>query len=273
MNILVKVIVVISFSLSAYSYDNKSGFYSEVDTESGYKLKTALKNIVKRTHRNRGYGALMNVYFKSDADKTYDNDGSIVDMYSENPTSYDSYKFATKGKKCGSYKKESDCFNREHLFPQSIFGKAAPMRSDFFHVYPTDGYVNGRRSNHPFGEVNKASWTSKNGSKLGSNTTQGYRGKVFEPIDEFKGDIARALFYFATRYEDRISSWSHPMLNGTKDQVYQTWFVKLLLKWHKMDPVSAHEIRRNEIGSKYQGNRNPFIDNPEWIESIWGHVK
>ena len=271
MNILVKVIICISFSLSLQAAP-KSGFYNEVKSLSGFKLKTALKNITKRTHQSRGYGSLLNVYFQSDADKTYDNDGSIVDMYSERPGTYDEYVYSKKGQSCGNYKKESDCFNREHIFPQGTFNKAAPMRTDIFHVFPSDGYVNGRRSNFPFGEVNKPTWTSSNGSKLGKNTTPGYNGKVFEPIDEFKGDIARALLYFATRYEDRVSSWSHPMLNGTRDQVYATWFVKLLVKWHKMDPVSAHETHRNNIGEKFQGNRNPFIDNPQWVGEIWGHI-
>ncbi len=259
-------------SSSVFAVADK-GFYNEVKSLSGYKLKTALKKIVKRTHINRGYGSLMNVYFNSDADTTYNGDGSIVDMYSENPSSYDPYQFSKKGQKCGNYQKESDCFNREHVFPQGIFNKAAPMRSDFFHVYPTDGYVNGRRSNFPFGEVDRPVWVSANGSKLGNNTTDGYNGRVFEPIDEFKGDIARALLYFATRYEDRVTSWNHTMLNGTSDQVYADWFIKLLVKWHKMDPVSEHEMKRCDIGEKYQGNRNPFIDNPQWVEDIWGHVK
>jgi endonuclease I len=261
-----------SFSLTLHAAP-KNGFYTSAKTLSGYKLKTALMKITKRTHTNRGYGSLMNVYFKSDADRTYDNDGSIVDMYSERPSSYDEYTFSHKRQKCGNYKKEADCFNREHVFPQSIFGKANPMRSDIFHVFPTDGYVNGKRSAFPFGEVKNPRWVSSNGSKVGVNTTPGYRGTVFEPIDEFKGDIARALLYFGTRYEDRISHWSHAMLNGTSDQVYNTWFVKLLLKWHKMDPVSEHEKRRNDIGEKYQGNRNPFTDNPEWVFKIWGHLE
>lgn len=271
--ILIKAIVLLSLvSSSAFAVADK-GFYNEVKSLSGYKLKTALKNIVKRTHVNKGYGALMTVYFSSDVDTNYDGDGSIVDMYSENPSSYDAYKFSKKAQKCGNYKKESDCFNREHLFPQGTFNKGAPMRSDFFHVYPSDGYVNGRRSNFPFGEVNDPMWVSANGSKLGKNTFGGYGGKVFEPIDEFKGDIARALLYFATRYEDRVTNWNHAMLNGTNDQVYADWFIKLLVKWHKMDPISKHEMRRNDIGEKYQGNRNPFIDNPQWVEEIWGHVK
>jgi endonuclease I len=264
------LLLTLSFSLHAAP---KSGFYSSASNLSGYELKTELKNIIKRPHRGRGYGSLMNVYFQSDADRTYDNDGSIVDMYSERPASYDGYTFANKKQKCGNYKKEADCFNREHIFPQSIFRRGSPMRSDIFHVFPTDGYVNGKRSSFPFGEVSNPKWVSSNGSKLGVNTTPGYTRTVFEPIDEFKGDIARALLYFATRYEDRIANWSHAMLNGTSNQVYETWFIKLLLKWHKMDPVCEHEVHRNDIGEKFQGNRNPFIDNPEMVAKIWGHLE
>lgn len=272
MKILAKLIVVISFPLIV-SASTPDDYFGDLSNLSGYKLKTAIKEVLKSSHKDRGYGALMNVYFSTDADKTYDNDGSIVDIYSEEPSSYDPYNFKNSSSKCGTYKKESDCFNREHLMPQSVFDKSNPMRSDVFHVFPTDGYVNGRRSNYPFGEVKNPKWQSKNGSKLGTNTTGNYNGTVFEPIDEFKGDIARALLYFATRYEDRVSSWHHDMLNGTRDQVYQTWFLEILLKWHKQDPVSQHEINRNNIGQKYQGNRNPFIDHPEWVEKIWSQYK
>lgn len=244
-------------------------YYSPLNTFSGYELKTQLKEILKKTHSDRGYSALFNVYFTSDADNSYDHDGSIMDMYSENPNGRDPYVFSGQKHKCGNYRQESDCFNREHIFPQGTFHKQYPMRSDFFHIYPTDGKVNNYRGNLPFGEVSHASWTSQNGSKVGNNTFSKYSGKVFEPIDEFKGDIARALLYFATRYEDEITQWHHPMLNGTNDQVYSNWFIDLLLKWHKQDPVSAHEIQRNQAGYEFQGNRNPYIDHPEWVLDIW----
>lgn len=250
-------------------FASSSSYYGNSKDLSGYKLKTALKNIIGNGHKDRGYSALIRIYLESDVDTTYDKDNSVLDMYSEDPQTKDPYTFSTYGQKCGNYKKESDCFNREHIFPQSSFNKKYPMRSDFFHVYPTDGYVNYKRSHHPFGEVAKPSWVSKNGSKLGRNTFGGYRGTVFEPIDEFKGDIARSLLYFATRYEDRISSFSFSVLDGSKDKVYSTWFLNLLLKWHREDPVSVHEQNRNEAGFRFQGNRNPFIDHPEWVEKIW----
>lgn len=264
------LILLITLTTSVHSADLEP-YYSQLHSLSGYELKTELKQILKQTHHDRGYSALFNIYFKSDVDNSYDNDGSIMDMYSENPNGRDPYVYSGQKDKCGQYRHESDCFNREHIFPQGTFHKHYPMRSDFFHIYPTDGKVNNHRGNLPFGEVTDAHWTSRNGSKVGTNTFGKYRGQVFEPIDEFKGDIARALLYFATRYEDRVTSWHHPMLNGTNDQVYCNWFIKLLLKWHNQDPVSRHEIQRNQAGYEFQGNRNPYIDHPEWVEKIWNN--
>jgi endonuclease I len=86
------------------------------------------------------------------------------------------------------------------------------MYSDLFMVLPTDGYVNNRRSNYPYGKVGQTSWVSQNGSKLGTSIVQGYTGTVFEPIDSFKGDFARIYFYVATRYKDEIPSWSSNFL-------------------------------------------------------------
>lgn len=245
-------------------------YYAKAQGKHGYFLKTALKEIITEGHINRGYGALLSVYPESDADNSYDKDGTIMDMYSEDPKTSDPYVFVKKNN-CGTYRGESDCYNREHLFPQSGFNKKYPMRADFFHIYPTDGYVNNRRGNLPFGIVGETTWTSLNGSKVGVNVFGKYRGQVFEPIDEFKGDIARALLYFGTRYEDQMPSFHHPMIDGSREQVYQDWFIALLKRWHRQDPVSAHEIQRNEVGYKYQGNRNPYIDHPEWVEEIWGY--
>jgi endonuclease I len=204
-------------------------------------------------------------------DRSFDNDKSIVDIYSEDPKTKDPYSFNKKSQQCGRYKGESDCYNREHIFPQSSFKKKYPMKSDFFHVFPTDGYVNNKRSSYPFGEVSKPKWVSANGSKLGKTSVGNYSGYVFEPIDEFKGDVARALLYFATRYEHKVKSFKHVMLDGSESQVYQDWVIELMLRWHRMDPVSSHEQNSNEVGFRFQGNRNPFIDHPEWVGRIWGN--
>jgi endonuclease I len=256
----------------------KIDYYSAIknfDKLTGYQLKRELTKQITKTHKlGNGYKGLWRAYQKSDLDTTYDHDKSLMDIYSENPNHNDPYQYQIVKQQCGTYRQEGDCYNREHLFPQSIFRKAEPMRSDIYHVFPTDGYVNNKRGRYPFGEVNPkgVKWTSRNKSRLGSSMTPGYNGTVFEPIDEFKGDVARGMLYFAVRYANRVRNyrWGNA-LNGTSDQVYSGWFIKLLIKWHKNDPVSDHEKKRNAEGFKYQKNRNPFIDYPELVSKIWDH--
>ena len=245
------------------------GYYDSTIGKTGYALKTELSRIITAGHIDRGYSALYTGYLTSDSDWFYENDSTVLDMYSENPSGADSYFYNHGSRRCGSYSAENNCHNREHLFPQSGFGRGYPMRTDIHHVVPSDGYVNGQRGSLPFGEVTSTTWTSQNGSKKGPCTFPGYANLVFEPIDEFKGDIARCMLYFATRYESQISSWTWGPLNGTSTQVYDQWFVNLLVKWHLQDTVSQREIVRNNAAYTFQGNRNPFIDSPQWVTQIW----
>ncbi|MEO4004869.1 endonuclease [Flavobacterium sp. CAU 1735] len=248
------------------------GYYNSA-TGTGYTLKTQLYNIIKG-HSAKSYNALYTCYQTSDRDYFYENDGTILDIYSEKPDGPDFYNYSATvtGDRCGNYANEGDCFNREHLMPQSVFNEASPMVSDAHHILPTDGKVNGMRSNYPFGIVSNPTWTSRNGSKLGNNTTSGYSGKAFEPIDEFKGDVARCLLYFVTRYEDKVATWNHAMLNNTSNQALSNWFKNILLTWHNQDPVSPREIARNNAIYAFQGNRNPYIDHPEYVAMIWGQA-
>jgi hypothetical protein len=136
------------------------------------------------------------------------------------------------------------------------------------HIFPTDGYVNGRRSNYAYGEVGSASWTSRNGSKLGTCKTPGFSGTVFEPIDEYKGDFARALMYMSVRYYTEDGSWGSSDMTAKSE--IKPWAIQLLLRWSEQDPVSQKEIdRNNAIYNDYQHNRNPFVDHPEYARMIW----
>jgi endonuclease I len=270
-------LLLLSFALSSIACAQvPNGYYDSAEGLEGYELKTALKNIIKN-HTAHSYGSLNNFYSQTDKDLYYENDGTLLDIYSEKPNGPDAYNYGFgNGDQCGNYNSEADCWNKEHVFPQGFFNEQLPMRSDLHHVLPTDGYVNNRRGNYNFGKVGSATWTSTNGSKVGSSATPGFSGTVFEPIDEFKGDIARILFYFATRYEDQVtsSSWDHHAttnnpLNGTKTQVYEDWIIDLLVQWHTQDPVSQKEIDRNNKVYQIQNNRNPFVDHPEWVYTIW----
>lgn len=246
-----------------------SGYYNTA-TGTGYTLKTQLYNIIKG-HTDNGYAGLYTTYQTSDVDNFYENDGTVLDMYSENPSGTDPYNYSTgTTQRCGSYSVEGDCYNREHIIPQSVFNEQSPMVSDAHFITPTDGKVNGIRSNYPHGTVSSATYTSQNGSKLGSSSVSGYSGTVFEPVNAFKGDIARMYFYFATRYENTVSGYSFPMFDGSSNKVFTTAFLNVLLAWHVQDPVSAREIARNNAIYGRQNNRNPYIDHPEYVNQIWG---
>ena len=173
------------------------------------------------------------------------------------------------GDECGNYSGEGDCYNREHSWPKSWFGgEVMPMYSDLFHIYPTDGYVNGMRNNYPYGEVGQVQWSSQNGSKLGSCTWPGYSGTVFEPIDTYKGDFARSYFYMSVRYYTEDSGWpGSPMTTGSQ---LKSWALDMMIQWNDQDPVSQKEIDRNDAVYEIQDNRNPFIDHPEYADLIWG---
>tara|TARA_R110002012_G_scaffold319389_3_gene539802 strand:- start:11072 stop:12925 length:1854 start_codon:yes stop_codon:yes gene_type:complete len=288
-----KLYTLIVLLVSTVAFAQVPANYYSTATGTGFTLKTQLKNIIDTDndgltpeyfHNDQGYDAMDGFISTYELDTYYEpGSNTILDPYSENPNGPDPYTFAPGTDECGEYSIEGDCYNKEHVIPQSVFSQALPMRSDAHALLPTDGRVNGFRSNFPFGRVDDSNLTSQsgisnptqNGSKLGGNLNSGYSAgytaTVFEPIDEFKGDIARIYFYFATRYEDQVNSWgSYPMFNGTSDVVFDSTFLNILLQWHTMDPVSQKEIDRNDnIFYNHQTNRNPYVDHPEYVNAIW----
>ena len=243
-----------------------NGYYNNANGKTGDSLKVALHDIIKG-HTTISYQQIWNAFWSTDNK----GNGVVWDMYSDIPNGTPPYTFAIGQNQCGEYVQEGDCYNREHSWPQSWFSgddQTIPSR-DLHHVFPTDGFVNSQRSNYPFGEVNTASWTSQNGSKLGScKSSLGYSGTVFEPIDEYKGDFARALMYMSVRYYGEDSDWSTSGMTNKSN--IKEWAIAMLLNWNDNDPVSQKEIDRNNvIYSDYQHNRNPFIDHPEYARMIW----
>ena len=244
-----------------------SGYYSAADNKKGAALLSALHGCIDG-HTTLSYSSLENYY--DDTDLTAD--GYIWDMYS-------TCKF-TINDDGGSQKRICDVWNKEHSIPQSWFGEASPMKSDLFHVYPTDARVNNYRSNMPYGETSNRSYIdgdSKALGYIGSSNFSGYSGKVFEPVDQYKGDFARTYFYMVARYLDKNFNKSE---NGKVVFTYSsnttgltTYAINLFLKWHRQDPVSQKEIDRNNAVYKHQKNRNPFIDYPYLAEYIWGEKK
>ena len=259
-----------TLSVSAQGPNNSGTYYQQANGKKGAALKTALSDIIY-DHTARSYNDLWTDFRTTDARP----DGKVWDMYS-NITN-----FTFGADQAGNYKDEGDVYNREHSFPKSWFGgKVTPMYTDLFHLYPTDGYVNNMRGNHPFGETTGDSYKSAGGfSKLGSCTYPGYSGIVFEPNDEYKGDFARTYFYMVTCYEDKLPGWysnnseARPTLDGNKYPGLSSWQLSMLLKWAKNDPVSEKEINRNNAVYSIQHNRNPYIDYPGLEQYVWGDKK
>lgn len=239
-----------------------AGYYSAAEGLDGQQLKQTLHNIIKN-HNPRTYSQLWNDFNQTDKK----SNGKVWDMYSDVPGGTPAYEYTFFSDQCGNYNSEGDCYNREHSWPKSWFDDQMPMYTDMFHLVPTDGYVNGKRSNYPYGEVGSASWTSTNGSKLGSCVTEGYSGTVFEPIDEYKGDLARGYFYMSVRYLGEDSNWpGSAMVDGAE---IRDWALAMLLRWSQEDPVSQKEIDRNNAIYALQQNRNPFIDDANFAVRIW----
>jgi len=259
--ILVSIFIFFSLNISAQA---PSGYYSSAEGKTTDALRTALQSIITNGTIVVGYNGLWAAYAKTDENSS----GKIWDMYSN-------CSFIYNTQKCGNYSGECDCYNREHSSPQSWFNSADPMVSDLFNVLPTDGKVNGERSNYPYGEVGTPTYISGNGSKLGPSSFSDYTGVVFEPVDQYKGDLARTYFYMVVRYAGLCESWANGanVVYSTDNLGFTTYAMNLFLKWSRQDPVSAKEIVRNNNAYSIQNNRNPFIDNPGLEEYIWGNKK
>lgn len=271
-----KIILLLAILTTAFlDAQIPTGYYSSA-TSSGYILKTQLFYIINQ-HNVISYSpGLWNLYPSSDAK----SDGKVWDTYSSCSFNFGTGPTGNQDQGTGG---NSECqfFNREHTFPKSWFGGAlgTAMYSDAFHVMPTDKKVNSMRGSYAYGIVGTSIFTSSNGCKVGNNIAlNGPALTVFEPTDEYKGDVARNYFYMATCYEDEIANWENinsngaAFLDGTSTRVYEQWALNMLYSWHIADPVSSKEINRNNAIYSVQGNRNPFIDRPDWVYTIWSSV-
>jgi endonuclease I len=252
-----------------------AGYYDAAAGLTCAPLKTALFNIISANYNQLSYAQVWTAYQTTDMHRNDANTADIIwDMYSDNPAGAEPYTFTYGTNQCGNYNSEADCYNREHSFPKSWFNDGYPMYTDLNHLFPTDGYVNNRRGNQPYGTVSAPTWTSQNGSKLGPNSYPGFTGVTFEPRNEYKGDLARGQLYMVTRYQNLVAGWqgngnANDILNGTAYPALDNWYIKMLFAWHNTDPVSAKEISRNNVVYTLQGNRNPYIDHPEYVYLVW----
>lgn len=239
------------------------GYYSQAEGKSRNDLKLALWGIIKK-HTQLSYSDVWKAYKTTDTDE----EGYIIDMYNNCHFIYEVDQH--RGGSSGNASNQCLVYNREHSMPKSWFHDGYPMYTDLHHLYPVSGYINTKRYNYPYAEVDNPEFTSTAGSKLGPSSTGDFKGKAFEPLDEYKGDLARTYFYMAACYHDKILKWESEMFSRDNLTDFSPWALEMLLRWHEEDPVSEKETKRNDEVFKIQKNRNPFIDYPELVDKIWG---
>jgi deoxyribonuclease-1 len=226
-----------------------AGYYSTAQGKTGAALLAALDRIVCRA-RVLGYDAARDSMYSFVEDP--DNDDLLADVYVGRVAMVNSRPTAATAN-----------FNTEHSWPQSKGSQADPAMSDIHHLFPSDAVANSERSNLPFGIVVTPSWTSPDPDGDGHVSKRGLdaSGKmVFEPRDPKKGDIARALLYFYVRYNSRRT----PNFTLENFNLEET----TLMQWATNDQPDAFERQRNSLAFRAQGNRNPFIDHPEYVAAI-----
>ena len=236
-----------------------AGYYNGLSGLRGSALRVALHNRIKN-HTVQSYAYALTAYYTTDVKPN----GKLWDVYSDIPGGTPPYEYNLGDEGQGL---EGAGYNREHTWPQSWFNEGAPMKSDLHLLYPTDSWVNGLRDNEPYGEVDNPTTTSLNGSRRGPNVSAGYSGVVFEPIDGYKGDLARSQFYGSARYFNQDASWTGSPSTDGADLL--PWSANLFLAWSTNDPVSWKERMRNGAIWVMQNNRNPFIDHPEFVAMIY----
>lgn len=270
---------VLLFSIGMMAEDIPAAFYAPIDGKQDSVLKSTLSELVRGGVRYE-YG--INQYHSTSNPpeweagdlKAYGTwqalpstdmhpDGVIWDMYS-NCVRYFPYKLG-----------ESGCsLNIEHCLPKSWWGGTVnEAYKDLFNLNPSDQRANSQKSNYAPGHVKKGDKFDNGSFRMDAAKSSGYNYICWEPAEEYRGDFARTYFFMATAYEylewtaypDYISKASYLMFSDS--------IQKVLLDWHRADPVSAKEICRADQISSIQHNRNPFIDYPELVEYIWGNKK
>ena len=307
--VIKKCYIILCCFLSGFSLKAQNippGYYNSASGLNCQNLKTALNNIITTGQVALSYGQLDNNQIPVvDTIRTDDGSGSMIwDIYSNNNTGPEPYFFnssqVTPGGFCGGTTPTVDgtCWNKEHTFPRSWFANGgtypSPTYADLFIVRPTDYRLNAKRASYPYATVASPTYQFPVAGtypgypmpanpvldKLGPSSAAGVNIPIaWEPADAVKGDLARSYFYVLTRYENELSGWLglntgtgiEKVVDAT-NTVYPSFnlpYLTMMFNWHIADPADAKEINRNDLIYTQQGNRNPYIDHPEYAAQVW----
>ncbi len=236
-------------------------YYDGLNTGlQGAAFRTELANLITSTHTHQTtYSELASVYKTADADPN--KSGNIIWFYTGTSTSFSGF-----GSGGGTT-------NREHVWPKDggdAFPEKSEAGSDAHHLRPTEANLNSARGSKSFGEVSQ---TSSNVVKQNGSTSYGAtadelcysNSTYFYPAKGYRGATARILFYVQVRWGDAYGL-SFVLGAGNCKTIGD---IETLMKWHLEEPPTEEEIRRNEVIFGIQGNRNPFIDHPEYAAKIF----
>ena len=225
---------------------------------AGRQLLEQLHEQTGRGYRDHGYDDSRHFMFSTADNVTVNGRKGVIDAYSgvfvagEGP---DPTRYRENGDQNGDGWVDKGGMNIEHTWPQSFFNKGLPMKADMHHLLPTFIHPNEIRGHMPFGEVRgRPEYANSGGAKMGQG--------VFEPPDAVKGRVARAVLYFYTRYYDRN------ITQGGFDDSFWNDRIDMLLRWNRDFPPNADEKARNVLVERFQGNRNPFIDDPSLADRV-----
>ncbi len=246
-------------------------YYSAAAGLTGEPLKAALNDIITETHTKKlTYSEVWAALLKTDKGQA---DNTVICIYTGVEFNYAHRDGASSG--------ASKVWNREHVWPNSkgFSTKTHTAYSDIHHLFPSEKNINASRGNSDFGEIKGTSYSS---DSYGNKWT----ASLFEPRDEVKGDLARALFYMLVRYDGETTNCGYSdctldleLVTGSSSSSSNSagksgylGDLNYLIKWHYEDPVSDYELARNEAIYGIQGNRNPFIDHPEYILALYPEI-
>ncbi len=234
----------------AADYYTGSYTYATLSGQSESALLQSLRKLMTDTHKkNSSYADCKNMATKTDCQN---ENGKIVLIYTSKEVTFDDFK-------------GGNGWNREHVWPKSLGGyETSGAGADLHHIRPSDNKVNGTRGNKKYGNVDGGN-PVKGGSLVGNMVGGHSSGSYFEPLDNVKGDLARICLYMYVRYggDSRYSC-------SKITTIFQS--VDVLLEWMELDPVDTWEMGRNEVVEAYQGNRNVFIDYPEYAWLLFGEA-
>lgn len=259
-----------------------SNYYSSITSNmKGDTLKVALYNIIKN-HDKQSYDGLEVAMKVTDRDYnlspigTDDDDPYMYLLYADyNGSKSTAQKWSKSQGSYGTTEQGKYVWNKEHIWAKSngFDTKSLPAYSDLHHLRASDWKCNNTRSNYPFGNVSSHTTSNASYDWTGSRRTDNYLSNgVFEPRNSDKGDVARALFYMATRYYsgDGSGGTCLSLTSGTDSSGGKWGYLDTLLAWHEADPVDEFEAHRNDlIYEQFQHNRNPYIDHPEYARAVF----